>query len=139
VLINVIGVFVGFSRIFLLGILIIKGLTPRRLYKSFGVKWLNRFRTLTSMPSRPTAVRNQCGGVTVGRWENYVTQTRNRNFGGKNYNSSLHKMIPRIKSLDPKTLSCKIHHSGDKSTTLLRNSKQRNITRVLEHYYIHTG
>jgi hypothetical protein len=30
--------FVGFSRIFLLGILIFKGLTARRLYKSFGVK-----------------------------------------------------------------------------------------------------
>jgi hypothetical protein len=36
-----IGVFVGFSRIFLLGILIFKGLTARRLYKSFGVKGLN--------------------------------------------------------------------------------------------------
>jgi hypothetical protein len=35
-----IGVFVGFSRIFLLGILICKGLTARRLYKSFGVKGL---------------------------------------------------------------------------------------------------
>jgi hypothetical protein len=35
-----IGVFVGFSRIFLLGILIFKGLTARRLYKSFGVKGL---------------------------------------------------------------------------------------------------
>jgi hypothetical protein len=34
-------VFVGFSRIFLLGILIFKGLTERRLYKSFGVKGLN--------------------------------------------------------------------------------------------------
>jgi hypothetical protein len=33
------GVFVGFSRIFL-GILIFKGLTGRRLYKSFGVKGL---------------------------------------------------------------------------------------------------
>jgi hypothetical protein len=33
-------VFVGFSRIFLLGILILKGLTARRLYKSFGVKGL---------------------------------------------------------------------------------------------------
>jgi hypothetical protein len=33
-------VFVGFSRIFLLGILIFKGLTARRLYKSFGVKGL---------------------------------------------------------------------------------------------------
>jgi hypothetical protein len=30
-------VFVGFSRIFLLGILIFKGLTARRLYESFGV------------------------------------------------------------------------------------------------------
>jgi hypothetical protein len=33
-------VFVGFSRIFLLGILIFKGLTAQRLYKSFGVKGL---------------------------------------------------------------------------------------------------
>jgi hypothetical protein len=32
--------FVGFSRIFLLGILIFKGLTARRLYKLFGVKGL---------------------------------------------------------------------------------------------------
>jgi hypothetical protein len=30
-----------FSRIYLLGILIFKGLTARRLYKSFGVKELN--------------------------------------------------------------------------------------------------
>jgi hypothetical protein len=36
-----IGVFVGFSNIFLLWILIFKGLTARRLYKSFGVKGLN--------------------------------------------------------------------------------------------------
>jgi hypothetical protein len=34
-------VFVAFSRIFLLGILIFKGLTARRLYKSFGVMWLS--------------------------------------------------------------------------------------------------
>jgi hypothetical protein len=33
-------VFVGFSRIFLLGILIFKRLTARRLYKWFGVKGL---------------------------------------------------------------------------------------------------
>jgi hypothetical protein len=33
-------VLVGFSRIFLLGILIFKGLTARRLYKSFSVKGL---------------------------------------------------------------------------------------------------
>jgi hypothetical protein len=32
------GNFVGFSRLFLLGVLIFKGLTARRLYKSFGVK-----------------------------------------------------------------------------------------------------
>jgi hypothetical protein len=36
-----IDVFVGFSRIFLLRILIFKGLTEQRLYKSFGVKGLN--------------------------------------------------------------------------------------------------
>jgi hypothetical protein len=37
---TIIGVFVGFSRIYLLGILIFKVLTARRLYKSFGVKGL---------------------------------------------------------------------------------------------------
>jgi hypothetical protein len=35
-----IGVFVGFSHMFLLGILMFKGLTARHLYKSFGVKGL---------------------------------------------------------------------------------------------------
>jgi hypothetical protein len=34
--------FVGFSRIFLLGILIFKGLIARRIYKSFGVNGLNK-------------------------------------------------------------------------------------------------
>jgi hypothetical protein len=34
------GVFVEFSRIFLLGILIFKGFTARRLYKSFGINLL---------------------------------------------------------------------------------------------------
>jgi hypothetical protein len=37
-----IGVFVGFSRIFLLGFLIFKGLTARRVSKSFGVKGLTQ-------------------------------------------------------------------------------------------------
>jgi hypothetical protein len=37
-----IGVFVGFLRLFLLGILIFKGLIARRLYKSFGVKGSKR-------------------------------------------------------------------------------------------------
>jgi hypothetical protein len=32
---------VGFSRIFFVGNLILKGLTARRLYKSFGVEGLN--------------------------------------------------------------------------------------------------
>jgi hypothetical protein len=38
----VIVVFVGSSHTFLLGILIFKGLTAGRLYKTFGVKELNR-------------------------------------------------------------------------------------------------
>jgi hypothetical protein len=33
--------FVGFSRIFLMGILIFEGRTARRFHKSFGVKGLN--------------------------------------------------------------------------------------------------
>jgi hypothetical protein len=40
-------VFVGFSRMFLLGILIFKGLTAQRLCKSFGVKGLNNYHTET--------------------------------------------------------------------------------------------
>jgi hypothetical protein len=40
-------VFVGFLRIFLLGMLIFKGLTARLLYKSFGVKGLKRHVQLT--------------------------------------------------------------------------------------------
>jgi hypothetical protein len=41
------SVFVCFSRIFLMGILIFKGLTARRLYKSFGVKVLKKEHTET--------------------------------------------------------------------------------------------
>jgi hypothetical protein len=37
------GVFVGFSRIFLLGILIFKWFTARYLYKSFCVKELKKY------------------------------------------------------------------------------------------------
>jgi hypothetical protein len=36
-----ISIFVGFSSLFLLGILIFKELTARRVYKSFGVKGLS--------------------------------------------------------------------------------------------------
>jgi hypothetical protein len=54
--------FVGFSHIFLLGILIFKGITARCLYKSFGVKGLDlcirnvmffivQIRTVQSTPS----------------------------------------------------------------------------------------
>jgi hypothetical protein len=39
---NIISVFVGFSSIFLLEVLIFKGLTALRLYKSFRVKGLIR-------------------------------------------------------------------------------------------------
>jgi hypothetical protein len=38
----IVDVFVGFSRIFLLGILIFKGLTALRFHKSFGSKGLIR-------------------------------------------------------------------------------------------------
>jgi hypothetical protein len=41
-----VGVFVGFSRIFLLGILIFKGLNARRLYKSLGFKVLMKRQLL---------------------------------------------------------------------------------------------
>jgi hypothetical protein len=40
--------FVGVSRIFLLGILTFKWLTERRLYKSFGVKGLRNFALITN-------------------------------------------------------------------------------------------
>jgi hypothetical protein len=39
---DVVRAFIGFSRIFLLEILIFKGHTARRLYKSFGVKGLKQ-------------------------------------------------------------------------------------------------
>jgi hypothetical protein len=59
-----IGVFVGFSRIFLLGILMFKGLTARRLYMSFGVKGLmagraapSREQTLKKNPAIYEAIR----------------------------------------------------------------------------------
>jgi hypothetical protein len=39
------GLYVGSSRIFLLGILIFKGLTARRLFMSFGVKGLTKAGT----------------------------------------------------------------------------------------------
>jgi hypothetical protein len=39
-----------FSHIFLLGILIFKGPNARRLYKSFGVKGLNKIWTVSDPP-----------------------------------------------------------------------------------------
>jgi hypothetical protein len=41
--------FVGFSRIFLLEILILKWLTARRRYKSFGAEGLSSCRTAVSV------------------------------------------------------------------------------------------
>jgi hypothetical protein len=49
-LISVIGVFVGFSRIFLQGILIFERLTARHHYNSFGVKGLMNELTAASYP-----------------------------------------------------------------------------------------
>jgi hypothetical protein len=63
-----IGVFVVFSRIFLLGILIFKGLTARRLFKLFGVKGL-RGAVATLILQKPTnlvALKYQCMFRTVG-------------------------------------------------------------------------
>jgi hypothetical protein len=41
-----------FSRMFLPGILIFKGLTARRIYKSFGVKGLNLIPVIPRAPHR---------------------------------------------------------------------------------------
>jgi hypothetical protein len=76
------GVFVCFSRIFLLGILIFKGLIERRLYKSFGVKGLkydknNRYCTL-----KPIYIYNH-----ISVWEKFRT-----NIIGKNQNTVLCSM-----------------------------------------------
>jgi hypothetical protein len=49
--------FVGFSRIFLLGILIFRGITARRLYKSFGVKGLVKTRRKDSNINKGHAQR----------------------------------------------------------------------------------
>jgi hypothetical protein len=55
-----IGVFVGFSRIFLLGILILKVLTARCLYKSFGVKGLKQVARNTGTDSYTATKRMAC-------------------------------------------------------------------------------
>jgi hypothetical protein len=52
------SVFVAFSRIFLLGILMFKRLTARRLYKSFGVKGLNICVSTIFPP--PSATADMC-------------------------------------------------------------------------------
>jgi hypothetical protein len=45
-----------FSRIFLLGILIFKGLTALRVYKSFGVKGLTEAARFTLTEAAPTSL-----------------------------------------------------------------------------------
>jgi hypothetical protein len=66
-----------FSRVFLLGILIFKGLTARRLYKSFNVKRLMSTASLyaTSDTSVAFLLRNQ--GIRVQIW---ISQTRSRGY-----------------------------------------------------------
>jgi hypothetical protein len=49
-------VFVGFPRILLQGILIFKGLTARRLNKSFGVKGLINYQMFDLFPTNPTPI-----------------------------------------------------------------------------------
>jgi hypothetical protein len=49
----------GFSRIFLLRILVFKGLTARRLYKSFGIKWLWR-QFVVVLLARSCLVSHDC-------------------------------------------------------------------------------
>jgi hypothetical protein len=64
-------VFVGFSRIFLLGILIFKGLTARRLYKSFGVKWLNYYNS-TSVGWKVSGIRYSLRDVRTLHFTTYI-------------------------------------------------------------------
>jgi hypothetical protein len=66
------SVFVGFSRIFLLGILIYKGLTARRLYKSFGVKGLKKQQNSWgwgSQHSKPPNARQMVDEVGTAAFE----------------------------------------------------------------------
>jgi hypothetical protein len=51
-----------FSRIFLLGILIFKGLTARRLYKSFGDKGLNKVKCKANQCRRNAKSSNVSSG-----------------------------------------------------------------------------
>jgi hypothetical protein len=52
-----ISVYVGFSRIFLLGILIFKGLNARRLYKSLRVKGLSALTLDTEIKHQNSQAR----------------------------------------------------------------------------------
>jgi hypothetical protein len=56
-----------FLHIFLLGILIFKGLTARRIYKSFGVKGLSIFTTV-SLVTYVTAEQSNRRYVMESRW-----------------------------------------------------------------------
>jgi hypothetical protein len=55
-----------FPSIFLLGILIFRGLTGRRFYKSFGVKWLKKKRTVQRRwKSQPYTSREVYSGSSL--------------------------------------------------------------------------
>jgi hypothetical protein len=56
-----------FSRIFILGILIFKWLTARRLYKSFGVKelGLSNLRYVMLVLKLASAVRRECDMIYI--------------------------------------------------------------------------
>jgi hypothetical protein len=73
---------VGFSRIFLLGILIFKGLTARHLYKSFGVKGLKFGRFSGKVKGLPVI----CHAGTSALEENRLSVPRPGQFSlGKSY------------------------------------------------------
>jgi hypothetical protein len=60
--------FVGFSRVFLLGILIFKRLTARRLYRSFGVRGLSSVCNVFSLKK----IQQSCTDLPIGGLETSV-------------------------------------------------------------------
>jgi hypothetical protein len=61
-----------FSRIFLLGILIFKGFTARRLYKSFGVKGLNFYARPHKQIAYVCLIRSESAKLLVVWAENWT-------------------------------------------------------------------
>jgi hypothetical protein len=98
-----IGVFVCLSRIFLLVILIFKGLTTRRLYKLFGVKGL-----MTTVPKSRILLSSGVGALGYGRSyseaQDYEQYTRNSKTTHLVYPSNT-THIQKISGLFPPSIS----------------------------------